>query len=213
MMKKIVVLLSALFLSSCSKVQLDQEEMALIESLGINAQQAIKLKTYAEPKALLPLAEPGNGWNTSDLVGISFNADERKVPKIFDLRNQLREDGFLLFRSQMNFGYEPEQFSVIKSDDQYDILRYSGTDGANYDLLPEDIIAKLKEWEERYPFEITGANLDWLEAELIDKGQDLSELAQQVYEFCPDVVDQGTGSVEALEKEMEAGRTLYLWWD
>jgi hypothetical protein len=37
--------------------------------------------------------------------------------------------------------------------------------------------------------------------------------AREVYAFCPDVVDQGTGAVEALAAEMSRTNTLYLWWD
>lgn len=117
----------------------------------------------------------------------------------------------MLFRSDMNFGYE--QVSLIKSRDQYDIIRYSGTDGINYNLMTDDIIKKLKEWEVNYPFEIIGAGHDFVEVRIIDKDQDLSELAQEAYDFCPDVEDQGAGSVEALEEEMESLRMLFLWWD
>ena len=37
--------------------------------------------------------------------------------------------------------------------------------------------------------------------------------AREVYAFCPDVVDQGTETVEALAAEMKQENTVYLWWD
>jgi hypothetical protein len=38
-------------------------------------------------------------------------------------------------------------------------------------------------------------------------------LAQHLYEFCPDIVDQGCGSVDALADELAMTGRLVLWWD
>ena len=37
--------------------------------------------------------------------------------------------------------------------------------------------------------------------------------AQEVYEFCPDIVDQGVGDVGALAEILDDTRRVYLWWD
>jgi hypothetical protein len=34
-----------------------------------------------------------------------------------------------------------------------------------------------------------------------------------MYDFCPDIVDQGVGSVKALATELRRSRSLYFWWD
>jgi hypothetical protein len=36
---------------------------------------------------------------------------------------------------------------------------------------------------------------------------------EQVHEFCPDLGDLGTGTVEALAAEMRRNRSVYPWWD
>jgi hypothetical protein len=33
-----------------------------------------------------------------------------------------------------------------------------------------------------------------------------------MYQFCPDIVDQGAGSISALASELEKG-AIYFWWD
>ena len=43
--------------------------------------------------------------------------------------------------------------------------------------------------------------------------RDPDALARRFYGFCPDIVDQGTGSVASLAAEMRRERTLYCWWD
>ena len=42
---------------------------------------------------------------------------------------------------------------------------------------------------------------------------DAAVLARRMYRFCPDIVDQGTGTVAALAKELEQTNELFLWWD
>ncbi|MNI38663.1 hypothetical protein D3C73_928140 [compost metagenome] len=68
-------------------------------------------------------------------------------------------------------------------------------------------------WEEQFPFHIVGADIDWVEVVFINTETDLRELANEIFEFCPDVVDQGTGTVEGLEAEMVHSNGFYLWWD
>jgi hypothetical protein len=34
-----------------------------------------------------------------------------------------------------------------------------------------------------------------------------------MYEFCPDIVGQGVGSVAGLAKELNKSQKFYFWWD
>ena len=38
-------------------------------------------------------------------------------------------------------------------------------------------------------------------------------LAQRFNAFCPDIVEQGTGTVAALARELKRSGELYCWWD
>jgi hypothetical protein len=75
------------------------------------------------------------------------------------------------------------------------------------------VIAKLKEWQQKYPFTIAGAGLDWVEVKFAASPADPEAFAHEVYRFCPDIVDQGSGSVSELAGEINNTRTLFLWWD
>lgn len=132
---------------------------------------------------------------------------------VYSLKDKLRKHGYFIFVCENNFGDRPDKIGVIKSDDQFDILRFMATNGCNYDIETVDVIAKLQEWHNKYPLEIVGAALDWVEARFIGATPDYNTFAQEVYEFCTDIVDQGTETVEALAEEMESSSTLYLWWD
>jgi len=42
---------------------------------------------------------------------------------------------------------------------------------------------------------------------------DADALARRFYAFCPDVVDQGTETVDALARDLGESQRLYCWWD
>ena len=75
------------------------------------------------------------------------------------------------------------------------------------------ILARAKKWDARFGLVLRGAGFDWLEAEFVRPPKDMLELAKEVYEFCPDVVDQGTETVKVLATEMKRTSAVYLWWD
>lgn len=146
--------------------------------------------------------------------GITFNAERSLAPEIVSsLKDQFRKNGYLIYVSAVNFGYSPDQVTVIKSKDQFDILRIEETAAYNYDLENSDVLEKFLQWDKLNHFEIIGASSDWVEANFIQKPTNIKKFAQELYEFCPDVVDQGAGSIKELEKEMNAFNILYLCWD
>jgi len=95
----------------------------------------------------------------------------------------------------------------------FDILRIKQTNGWNYDLGPDDIIDKLLQWSEKYSIAIIGADFDWVELLFTETPTDLESLANEVYEFSPDTVDQGTETLEALIESIRDSSVLFLWWD
>jgi hypothetical protein len=60
---------------------------------------------------------------------------------------------------------------------------------------------------------LVGASGDWCEFKIEKEPADWMVFANEAYAVCPDIVDQGTGSVEALAEEMKNTRRLYFWWD
>lgn len=145
--------------------------------------------------------------------GLTIDVPEERVARtIANLREQLGAEYFV-FRSEPRFGQAPDAISVLKTPDQFEVLRVMGTNGWNYDLSPEAVIARVREWDAEYGLALRGAGFDWLEAEIERPPSDMRPFAEAVYAFCPDVVEQGTQTVAALADEMRRARTLYLWWD
>ena len=97
--------------------------------------------------------------------------------------------------------------------DQFDILRLAATDGINYGLATEDIVTRLKKWDQQFGICIWQAETDTVQMEMKSRPLDLRTFSKDLYEFCPDIVDQGVGDLESLERELRNTGAIYLWWD
>lgn len=71
------------------------------------------------------------------------------------------------------------------------LLWARGTNGANYDVGPQELIDRLQAWSTRSAFRLVGAGVDWIELQFQRLPSDLTAFAQEVYDFCPDTLDQG----------------------
>ena len=127
-------------------------------------------------------------------------------------------------------------------DSDFQQLRDAHTSAGNYDMGTDQIIDRLKQWQELCAFRVTGAKHDRVSLEFDTLPADMDAFARDVYAFCPDIVDQGTSSlremaeigelpekfqalvegvdfsdenygVEILKRQIVAGKTLSLWWD
>jgi hypothetical protein len=165
------------------------------------------------------------GTNFRQLVGMDAEGADKPAPglvmdvsgsKWHQLVRRLRQEvgqGYLVFCSDQGFGSLPDQIAVLRGKDQFDILRAVGTAGGNYNLGPEQVLARAREWDRQYGLDIIAAGHDWMEARFKRPPADMDAFAKEVHNFCPDVVDQGTGSVQELAREMKQMNGIYLWWD
>lgn len=146
--------------------------------------------------------------------GIEFTSAVDKAQERIDaIHAKLGNEGYRAYRCAMALGDEPQKVCVLRATDQYDILRYECTNGANFNLTTDDIIAKLKAWDATLGLVITSAAHDLVEVRITNAPANWKSFAKEVYAFCPDVVDQGIGSVDALEDDLRTRKVLFLWWD
>lgn len=151
-----------------------------------------------------------------DLVGISFTAQSVLAN---DLCVRYQEDmqnlGLYIFVADQNFGIDndPDKVAIVHAQDQFEVLRRRQTDGINYDIDNDSVISIIRTFDAKYELTLTGAGLDWCQFTIGKEPSDWDAMAEEVYEVCPDVVDQGTGTVEDLASELKENKTLYLWWD
>ncbi|WP_299484826.1 DUF4253 domain-containing protein [Acaryochloris sp. IP29b_bin.137] len=85
-------------------------------------------------------------------------------------------------------------------------IRKLGTNGINCDVETEDIVQRLMNWSRRFEFEVVEVDHATVAITFASLPEDLSEFCQEVYEFCPDVLEQGYDCLpDMLEMAEEQG--------
>lgn len=145
---------------------------------------------------------------------IKFEIVKEKRPEVLlMLKEEFKGSEYNVFYSKVSYDKTPELICILKSADKYDALRALKSNGINYDIDTDSLIEKLKEWEKEYGIEIEGADGDWVDIKFNKLPEDIKKFAKEIYEFCPDSVDQGVGSLEELENYLKVYRGVFLWWD
>jgi len=134
---------------------------------------------------------------------------------VFALKDKLTKKGYSIFLLENNFniGNKLDYVGVLKTTDKYTVLKQVATDGINFEIANDSLITIIKKFDEKYSLELIGASGDWCEFVIHKEPSNWMEFANEVYKVCPDVVDQGTGTTEALAEEMKRTKRLYFWWD
>ncbi len=158
------------------------------------------------------------GYNENDFQivadGVTVPVPEDRTENVLNaLRRKLAPLKYMAFVVEMNESINMDSIGVLKGTDQYEILRIMHTDGDQYDISNEDVIERLKDWEKTAVFDIIGAGNDWVEIEFTTLPRDLKAFAEEVYDFCPDAVDQGPGTTAELIRDIQQTKKLFLWWD
>jgi uncharacterized protein DUF4253 len=102
---------------------------------------------------------------------------------------------------------------VGPGDSQLEILRAARSNAANYNMNTEALVKKLRVYDQRYGIDIFHAESDTIEFTMLRMPEDVMAVARDLYEFCPDIVDQGLGSIQRLRDELDRTHMVYLWWD
>jgi hypothetical protein len=183
----------------CKNAKLSEEDGLLLKKL---TQRPIELLKFEQEYS--EIEKP---------YAISSLTSEEKAKKIvLDNLDYFKKQGKYIFI----FGIAHNGYIIGltgATSDPYKLMELAETNGINYDIETKHILEKYKKWESEFGIIPIGIGFDFCECKIKNTNIDFKKLAQEVYEFCPDVVDQGTETVEALEEEMKRTGTIYLWWD
>ena len=105
------------------------------------------------------------------------------------------------------------QLAIFATTDKFDVVTAVGTYAPNYDLDNIDVISWLEELDREQPFLLFRVLARTLAGVFLTNIKDPQALAERMYVFCPDIVDQGVETVERLAEVLEKERSLYFWWD
>lgn len=197
------------------KNSLTQAETELLNKLTFKTELLTELKSLTKTElGQLPAIdqETGDVLNDKLFNGVFTETSEKNaVEFVKKLKNRFRENGYLIFVFEGKD--DKKNVAVIKGTDDLDILRYRRTDGINYDLENEDVIRKISEWKTKYGLIVIGCSRDWLQVEFDKLPSDIDAFVKEVYDFCPDSVDQGVGTIDKLKEAIKEMNGVWLWWD
>ena len=204
-----------LMLVACSvgaDAKLSPVEARIVADLRFDAELMTKVKDAGTALDRLVMEDgTGTPLNHAGLVLLTRPGESREA--LTAVRAMLEKTAYGAWINDDGFGRGPDKIAIMKTHDQFVYLGVAHTDGINWDLTHEDVVARYRVWVGKLGLELRGAGLDWLSARITKPPADWMALAREVYAFCPDIVDQGTGTVEKLADEMRITNELFLWWD
>ena len=226
-MKKIIISLNILLVLSCNSqsVTLSETELNLTTEIGLKQETAKEIKALSkgdfkfsngntDREFLFENFENLKQYGSALPKAVTINVDRHKVYTILKkYRDPLKSEGILIYVSDQNYGYEDDVITIIKSNNKFEALLFEATNAVNYDIYTPEIIETLQKWDSLYGIEIYGVGFDFVDGHFNKLPDNIKPFAEEMYRFCPDIVDQGTGSIEELIKELKKTKSLLLWWD
>ena len=147
----------------------------------------------------------------SEVGGHRLHVRSDRTLDITQVQDQMLVHGCFVFVSA---GLSrPEELTVLPTLDPLDAVAAIAPDGANYDIETEHILAWLQHEMTQRQFAIVGLRHDLVALRYAGDLGDVDQLAHSMYAICPDVVDQGTGTVEDLVEQLKESGKVTLWWD
>ena len=109
----------------------------------------------------------------------------------------------------------PLVLAELPAKNPWEVFAWTPFGGWNECPAPEEQVAVAKYWFEKYGAVPGVMTMDVLEYTVpAPVGREAAmELAQEQYAFCPDIVDQGCGSVGLLADILSKSTTWFFWWD
>ena len=223
-------------------IKLSKEEKALCQSLGIDDHLAAIVKSHktGEIQQLPSCNEyyKMDFKNTAEGICARYAKQDNEIHRII-YRNKLKylKAGCNLFYFSTE-NYQDLYMALVKGKTDLDILKWRKTDGINHGIDNPALVAKLEEWQQKYDFVLWGCGSDWLQIFFIhempqydyqlgasnkkyyekyklweERTPKFKKFADEVAEFCPDLITQVYGSKTKLINGMKAINGVYFWWD
>lgn len=141
--------------------------------------------------------------------GYALPIPENKA-RAFVTENQRRllQEGCFVFHTKGQSKAGEATVAILPTTNVLDVVAAMQTNGANCQIMTEDIIKRLRHLSSKQPFELTGIGFDFLEGGFSSPVRNARKLAKWFLGFCPDA-----GDVACFSKQLEDTGRFFLWWD
>lgn len=95
------------------------------------------------------------------------------------------------------------------------LIKAEGTNGINYGIDTNKVIAKLKSWHKKYKISVLSATFESMTILFKNPPANPDKLLSEAIEFDPDLNSSGSQeeAKESLAQELKQSRTISFWWD
>lgn len=162
----------------------------------------------------------GSWYNQYDSIvpGVKFKSVKENIAyEIIDRYfDKVKQSGNYLYLTNLDFD---ESFSshydviIAPISNQLDLIKFVGTEPVNYGLSNQDVIEWFRQKEAEFDFDIIVADVSRIETKLKTNPTSFEKLGKEIYDFCPDVIDQGHEDMNELINYLKSTKHMWFWWD
>lgn len=183
-------------------MELSASEIELCREVGFDRGVAVALKRATGKPVERAFQRTEENWEMQPAQALSSADEEGYLSR---LRAELPDDyrAYWGIRRHENGSRIGHELVVLKDPDPLAIVRLRQTDGCNYEIQHEDVLARLEGWHLLYQIDILGADHDQVEMKFGTLPDDLVSFAEEVYWFCEDITEpEGDKGDEEREPEL-----------
>ena len=106
--------------------------------------------------------------------------------------------------------------ALLPTDDWTEAPAYLKWGNWNANPSAEYHVSAFRKWRDDYGAELVAMSRDVVELRVTRRPKSRKEalaLAEELYGYCPDIVEQGAGTLSALAAELKGGHWWFFWWD
>ncbi|MDQ0230126.1 hypothetical protein [Metabacillus malikii] len=129
----------------------DNEIGKITKETGFDVEVINIVKEVALHKQLQTYILDHNDQQTVGLFFLTYKEDAEY--EVLGLQSELEHLGYLSYMSDSE-NDDNRKINILKGTDQFEILKLLQTNGDNHDISNSDVIARLKQWHNHYPFSI-----------------------------------------------------------
>lgn len=202
--------------SDQNSITLSDKEVTLCDSVKYDKDLAVFIKKQTGTSLqLIPKIDSvtGEALKTlgDGLCVLSKNPDN-DYNFVLNHKSKFLEKGYLIFIYSHDWDFK-EYLTILKGTDELEIISWRKTDGINYDHDNTDVVKRFKKWKEQNDFWVVALGLDFIQIEFKKKIKNPELFAKEMYEYCPDAIEQGTGDMKTLVQGIKKMNGAYFWWD
>ncbi len=176
----------------------------------------VPLKFFHWKDSIIDTTNYGH-WDSTSHGIIIKDLYENEAKAIFNIYYaRSTGEGNYIYLTHLHFDSLNHSFfdiAIVQAKNQLEAVKRVGTSSKNYDVSNEKVLEKLESWNHKINYKIMVIDVNRIEGYLLSNPLSMKKFTEEIYEFCPDVIDKGYGTMDAMIKYYEVNKYFWLWWD